>query len=399
MYTDDYYAVLGLEPDATHDQIKEAYRTMCKVHHPDVGGDEALMQLLNKAYITLSNAKLRENYDREYNRKSTKESSKETKTEPSSNGFVNAMILGFDGAVFSRRYSANAFSMNLDKYKDSEGIIYIFDDKRVDKRGKYTILKKYLWEYKLAHYKNYESYINCYIYSEKNGMSTSNIQISKLHFDCTDHITEEGFLYVITYKDDSVRYFHSFDEWNSAKNQMEIVKRNKTSKIYSIIAVTLLLCFVFFYSTFSDSDFSNETDSVPQIVEQNLPEHGTARYNIKKTDLRSYIDFKTNGMTSKYCYIVAIDADTDEQIQSAFVYTQNGYRMRLPLGKYKLFYSCGDKWYGYKHLFGPEGGYTHCDSEFALTADTYYQVTLYSVVDGNMETDDMSYDEFLDIIN
>jgi DnaJ-domain-containing protein 1 len=34
----EYYSILGIPPTATPEQIKEAYRTMVKLHHPDVQG-------------------------------------------------------------------------------------------------------------------------------------------------------------------------------------------------------------------------------------------------------------------------------------------------------------------------------------------------------------------------
>jgi DnaJ-domain-containing protein 1 len=36
-----FYDVLGVEKDATFDQIKKSYRKLAVKHHPDKGGDQA----------------------------------------------------------------------------------------------------------------------------------------------------------------------------------------------------------------------------------------------------------------------------------------------------------------------------------------------------------------------
>jgi DnaJ-class molecular chaperone len=58
-----YYDVLDLSPDATHADIKQAYRTLAMRHHPDRGGDAECFALVSAAYTVLSNCAARREYD------------------------------------------------------------------------------------------------------------------------------------------------------------------------------------------------------------------------------------------------------------------------------------------------------------------------------------------------
>lgn len=59
----NYYEILGVEADASAEDIKKAYRTLSKKHHPDHGGDEEKFKEINEAYSTLSNPEKRKDYD------------------------------------------------------------------------------------------------------------------------------------------------------------------------------------------------------------------------------------------------------------------------------------------------------------------------------------------------
>jgi curved DNA-binding protein CbpA len=69
---EDYYSILGLDPGASRESIKLAYRRLAREHHPDRNNDStesekkvssAQMAQLNGAYAVLSDAKLRREYD------------------------------------------------------------------------------------------------------------------------------------------------------------------------------------------------------------------------------------------------------------------------------------------------------------------------------------------------
>lgn len=60
----NYYDILGIEKNATEDQIKKAYRKKAMEHHPDKGGDEAKFKEATEAYDVLSDENKRSQYDR-----------------------------------------------------------------------------------------------------------------------------------------------------------------------------------------------------------------------------------------------------------------------------------------------------------------------------------------------
>ena len=59
----EHYSTLGVERNATPDEIKQAFRKLAREHHPDRGGDEAKFKQLNEAYSVLSNPETRAQYD------------------------------------------------------------------------------------------------------------------------------------------------------------------------------------------------------------------------------------------------------------------------------------------------------------------------------------------------
>lgn len=47
------YKILGLSPGSSWSEIETAYRQKAKIHHPDKGGDEDAMRVLNDVYTRL----------------------------------------------------------------------------------------------------------------------------------------------------------------------------------------------------------------------------------------------------------------------------------------------------------------------------------------------------------
>lgn len=153
--------------------------------------------------------------------------------------------------------------------------------------------------------------------------------------------------------------------------------------------------------TQSDSSSASSTTAVekePEIVYEEVekPANGTVSHNydpyssntsVMEVKLPTYKD-------NTYYYIKLVNPTTEETVQSIFLYPGQSKEFNVPCGKYKLKYACGEKWYGYEQLFGPDGGYSKSDELLEFTYEYGHTITLYPVTNGNFSTDNIDLDDF-----
>lgn len=65
MNIDNYYEILGVEENASQDDIKKKYRQLAKENHPDTGGSEELFKKISTAYDILGDEQKRQTYDQQ----------------------------------------------------------------------------------------------------------------------------------------------------------------------------------------------------------------------------------------------------------------------------------------------------------------------------------------------
>ena len=88
----DYYQILGISPEASKQEIKQAYRMMSLKWHPDKnpGVDvTSIMQDINEAYKILNDDICRARYDNEYKEFSKQREDYQMTTQTTKSGSWN----------------------------------------------------------------------------------------------------------------------------------------------------------------------------------------------------------------------------------------------------------------------------------------------------------------------
>ena len=113
-----YYDVLGVDRNATADEIKQAYRKLARIWHPKPGPDaEAKMKEINEAYGVLGDPRKRVEYDEKIR-------PAQPKPQTSSNGTKNYYaILGVKFGATQNQINAayrNRLSNCRDEYERAD---------------------------------------------------------------------------------------------------------------------------------------------------------------------------------------------------------------------------------------------------------------------------------------
>lgn len=129
---------------------------------------------------------------------------------------------------------------------------------------------------------------------------------------------------------------------------------------------------------------------------QSLPVNGAVKMYV--TD-EAIAPLKIVTRERGYHYFVKIvDWYTNGLICTVFIRSGQSVSLDLPFGSYKLKYAAGSQWYGTKFLFGPETAYSVADKRFDFEARgdnvSGYTVELFLQPHGNLRTNRIAAEEF-----
>lgn len=145
----DYYVVLNVQPQASPQEIKLAYRKLAFQYHPDRNNGsihtEALFKEINEAYSILSNQKKRDDYNRLRDAKTSANPASGARAQSSQNTQRQKPPVTGKAVLFQCTHlrnvveHANPFSINTDSLlakiesilSDSHIHILLFENKRI----------------------------------------------------------------------------------------------------------------------------------------------------------------------------------------------------------------------------------------------------------------------------
>lgn len=336
-YEYDYYNILNVAFNATPEEIKTSYRKLAKIYHPDIGGSEYEFKKILIAYETLIDEHERKMYDEWYMETYM------THTQQNSSVVTVKVFNCFE-------HSSHEEMLQKPNPEQYPPIVY------TDEEGYY------------------------YAISNINGITDDEI------FFCQPN---EWF-----------KIIHSF---TYKKQKKFCVSKILKVAIWVIVILEIVALFIIIDNKSQTTDknqvtYSTQLDS--ELVAQTPPQHRDitrslelmmSENNNKET---SPLEIKLPKAGSDYYYIKIIDAYTNKYILSVFMHPNTNIKIYVPLGIYKIKYACGTTWYGYENLFGHTGCYAICEDIFEFKESEGWTITLYPVTNGNMETENISFEEF-----
>lgn len=395
-FSKDYYAILKISPSANSDEIRIAYRKLAKQNHPDLGGSAQAMADINEAYSVLQDNTIRQEYDVWYAKTYQQQSSKETAqndshfSEPPQP--ITIHILDPDTDYHSIETDISAIPQNV-RNMVRNGELYTYIEYHNDKTTRVCISKDAFIKMQALYHTDS---IKCTGVNFLGLVGEGSIPVDAIKNNYRRFLrVDSDKLYV---KQENKEYYAI------TRSEFMQLRKQRESR-FSKIAVLCVVLFVVaiplvghFLSLDSKDTYTpvvrvspSHTPTSPPVPTAPIPKHESVSVSYQQ---EPNLEIHTSiNDTAKYYYVKLADAATGETTQTVFIYAGQPTNIFVPYGTYVVKWCCGTEWYGYEKYF-MNGSTTQAKDTFTFDAETSWELTLYPVSNGNLETEHISIDEF-----
>jgi len=401
-YKKDYYKVLNIPHTSSLDDIKNAYKELSKLYHPDITkGSDKMMKKINEAYSILGDIENRYDYDKWYTLTILQDAAVFEKST------VKAKIFNSEThKIKTLNIEIDRLGFDIEKYKDRNNFIYFIEKNTVNIPSR-TVYTRDDWLMQIS----YISVSQLYITREYANVDDSFF---------ADEAAEYG-MYLHQYR----LFLESLcrELLNTVNNRNgDTYNKNAGTKKKTIPISILIVVIIFFFAfvlgsldkyfnrheynptTITGSNEIIKPTSIPMRTKppvQAVPENGFTNYVYSKNSSNNtLITFETSTTDSDaYYYIKFYDSYDNTVVKDVFLWSGADATIVIPCGSYYIKYVAGDTWYGYEHYFDNDNCYSLTDTDtntsvHTFTNDYTYTYTLYGVYDGNIETRSQDISKF-----
>ena len=141
---------------------------------------------------------------------------------------------------------------------------------------------------------------------------------------------------------------------------------------------------------------------VPEITEEEflppVPRPISGLYSQDLNQQQAIAPLEIQSQTGSDYFVKVTSQVTGEDISTIYLRGGENASITVPLGTYEIKYAAGETWYGEEELFGKNTMYSKADELFTFSDTGYqitgYTITLYQVVNGNLQTVGIDPSEF-----
>jgi hypothetical protein len=135
------------------------------------------------------------------------------------------------------------------------------------------------------------------------------------------------------------------------------------------------------------------------LSEQPLPENGSCKMVYPSEHYVASFTVKADSINH---YLVKLVDSSQNPVLYLFVRANSSVKIKAPLGAYELRWACGEKWYGYEHLFGSSSKFKKALQPFDFHEEQTstgkqivgHYVTFNNIISGNLPSTQINANEF-----